>query len=80
MRVEIVKWGGNLGLPLSGPIAEKAGVVEGSVVDLRVENGNLIMRVEPSNAIFLEDILEGITEENIHKVIDTGNDIGRENS
>lgn len=45
---------------------------------MRVENGNLVMRVEPSDAVFLKDILEGITEENIHKVIDTGSDIGWE--
>lgn len=37
------------------------------------------LRVGPSDAIYLEDLLEGITEENIHGVIDTGDAVGREN-
>ena len=78
MRAEIVKWGNSLGLPFPGSLAEEAGVVEGSVVDLRVGNGNLIMRVGPADAIYLEDLLNEITDENIHGKIDTGDALGGE--
>ena len=78
MHAEIVKWGNSLGLPFPGSIAEEAGVVEGAVVDLRVKDGNLIMRIGLSDAINLEDLLNEITDEIIHGKIDTGDTLGGE--
>src|SRR4051794_21131384 len=42
MRTSVRKWGNSLGLRIPRGIAEDAGLTDGSLLDLRVENGRLI--------------------------------------
>jgi len=78
MRTKIVKWGNSLGLRIPKSFAEEVGVAEGSVVDLSMEDGNLVIKVTKTDEIDLEDLLDGITDENIHGEIDTGDAVGGE--
>ncbi len=43
MRASIAKWGNSLALRLPKGLAEDARLVEGATVDLRVENGALVV-------------------------------------
>jgi len=78
MRTKIVKWGNSLGLRIPKAFAEEVGVAAGSVVDLSMEDGNLVIRVTQPDEIYLEDLLDGITEDNLHGEIDTGEAVGSE--
>ena len=78
MRTKIVKWGNSLGLRIPKAFAEDVGVAAGSVVDLSMEDGNLVISVTQPDEIYLEDLLEGITEDNLHGEIDTGEAVGSE--
>ena len=78
MRTRIVKWGNSLGLRIPKPFAEEVRVTEGSVVDLSMEDGNLVIKVTKPDEVDLEDLLDGITDENIHSEIDTGDAVGGE--
>ena len=78
MRTKIVKWGNSLGLRIPKSFAEEVGVAAGSMVDLSMKDGNLVLRVTQPDEIDLEDLLERITEENLHGEIDTGNAEGGE--
>ena len=78
MRTKIVKWGNSLGLRIPKSFAEEVGVAAGSMVDLSMKDGNLVIRVTQPDEIDLEDLLERITEENLHGEIDTGNAVGGE--
>ena len=78
MRTKIVKWGNSLGLRIPKSFAEEVRVAEGSVVDLSMEDGNLIIKVTKTDEMDLEDLLDGITAENIHGEIDTGDAAGGE--
>ncbi|RKX38129.1 MAG: AbrB/MazE/SpoVT family DNA-binding domain-containing protein [Verrucomicrobia bacterium] len=78
MFTEIAKWGNSLGLPLPWSICAESGLAEGSVVDLSMENGKLVVRAASDDALYLEDLLNGITEENIHEGFGTGNAKGGE--
>ena len=78
MRTKIVKWGNSLGLRIPKSFAEEVGVAEGSVVDLSMEDGYLVIKVTKTDEIDLEDLLDGITDENIHGEIDTGDAVGGE--
>src|SRR5690348_14584090 len=42
MRATICKWGNSLGLRIPRGLAEDAGLAEGSVVELRLEDGRLV--------------------------------------
>ncbi len=78
MRTRIVKWGNSLGLRIPKSFAEEVRVTEGSVVDLSMEDGNLVIKVTKPDEVDLEDLLDGITDENIHSEIDTGDAVGGE--
>ncbi len=78
MRTKIVKWGNSLGLRIPKSFAEEVRVAEGSVVDLSMEDGNLVIKVTKTDEIDLEDLLDGITDENIHGEVDTGDAVGGE--
>ena len=78
MRTKIVKWGNSLGLRIPKSFAEEVMVGEGSVVDLSMEDGNLVIKVTKPEEVDLEDLLEGITDENIHGEVDTGDSVGGE--
>ena len=78
MRTKIVKWGNSLGLRIPKSFAEEVRVGEGSVVDLSMEDGNLVVKPADVVEVDLEDLLARITDDNIHGEIDTGDAVGGE--
>ena len=79
MRTKVVIWGNSLGLRIPKSFAEEVQVSEGSVVDLSLQDGYLIVRVAPQTTVGLVDLLAGITDENLHGEINTGDAVGGEN-
>ena len=68
MRVTVSKWGNSLGLRLPKAIAEEMAIVEGSSVDLRVEDGRLVVQ-RVAATLALHDLLRGVTSKNLHTEI-----------
>lgn len=65
MRVTVSRWGNSLGVCIPRALAEDAGVVEGSTVDVRVEGGRIVampVADEPT----LDELLAGVTPDNLH--------------
>ena len=71
MRATISKWGNSLGLRIPRGLAEDAGLTEGSLIDLRVENGRLI--AEPITVETLDALLAKVSPDSLHTelLIDT---------
>lgn len=78
MRTKIVKWGNSLGLRIPKSFAEEVRVAEGSTVDLSMEDGRLVIRVASQPEFSLEELLAGVTAENMHAEVDSGAAIGGE--
>ena len=78
METRIRKWGNSLGLRIPKSIAEQTGVKEGSAVELNVEDERLVVTPVKVEAYRLADLLERVTDENLHGEIDTGDPVGRE--
>ena len=76
MTIAIKKWGNSLAIRLPKDIAESLEVDNESKLDMKVENGKLIL--VPKRREELSSLLEQITPENLHSEIDTGEAIGRE--
>lgn len=77
MRVRIQKWGNSLALRIPRAFAKEAHLEPNSEVEVSLVEGKLILvPVEPEPT--LDDLLAGITEENIHREIETGPAVGRE--
>jgi antitoxin MazE len=75
METQVCRWGKGLAIRIPKTLAEEIGFEEGTPIDLFVEQGRLIIQKKPWT---VEDLLAGITEENIHLEIDTGAPIGNE--
>ncbi len=78
MLTRVVKWGNSLGLRIPRAFAEEVQVSEGSTVDLKLENGQLVIRVVDARPFTLEALLAGVTAENLHGETDTGTGVGGE--
>jgi antitoxin MazE len=78
MQTKIQKWGNSLGLRIPKSFAEQAGVQAGSDVDLSVEDGELIVRPMRLPRYDLKDLLRAVTAKNVHRVVETGDPVGRE--
>jgi antitoxin MazE len=76
MRATICKWGNSLGLRIPRGLAEDAGLAEGSVVELRLEDGRLV--AEPVVAEKLESLLAKVTPKNRHRDLFVDSPRGRE--
>ena len=75
MRISIKKWGNSLGLRIPKIFAVQLGIDEGKELDVNIE-GNSIVISNPSET--LDELLEKITDENIHGETDFGSPIGKE--
>lgn len=78
MAVQLVKkWGNSPAVRLPVAIMEAAHLVLDQPVDVRVENGRVI--IEPASPPYsLDGLLAGITPENRHAEVDFGVPQGRE--
>lgn len=75
MQVKVSKWGNSLGVRIPQHLAEQAKLNDGTVVEIAVRDGVVfIERNRPS----LDELIEGITADNLHKETDSGSPVGRE--
>ena len=78
MVTRIQKWGNSLGLRIPKSFAAEARVKEGSPVDLRVEDGELVIRPLKRRQYKLTQLLKQIKPGNVHSEVSTGDRAGRE--
>ena len=77
MTTKIQKWGNSLAVRIPRTVAEETHLAEDVAVDLTVKDG--VLCVTPrSRKITLHALLEGITEENLHREVSTGSPVGNE--
>lgn len=77
MRAKIQKWGNSLALRVPKAVAESTSLAEGTEVDLSIEAGRLV--VSPvKRDLTLDEMLDLVTEENKHGLIDWGPAVGKE--
>ncbi len=78
MRVKIKQWGNSLALRIPRGIASESHIEEDTVVDLTVVNKKLVVRPRRKSKYSLKELVDKITEDNLHEEIQTGPPIGRE--
>lgn len=81
MQAVIRKWGNSLGLRIPAGLLAELGLSENATVDLRVQEGNLIVvpgRQKRKWKYRLEDLLAGVHRDNIHAETDWGRPVGDE--
>jgi antitoxin MazE len=78
VQKKVQKWGNSLGVRIPRGLAEEVGLGAGTEVSLTSKYGELVLRPSVPSRLRLEDLLAGVTPENIHACIDTGDAVGAE--
>jgi antitoxin MazE len=78
MQTKVQKWGNSLGVRIPRGLAEEVGLGAGTEVSLTVKDGELVLRPFVPSRLRLADLLSGVTPDNIHACIDSGDAVGAE--
>lgn len=80
MKTRVQKWGNSLAVRIPKSFAEDVGIYSESEVQLSLVEGQLVITpiVKAEPIYRLEDLLAGITEDNLHGEIDFGASVGDE--
>jgi antitoxin MazE len=78
MRVQIQKWGNSLALRIPKSFAIETKIEQGSVVDLSTSEGLIVAKPIREKEYSLDELLSGVTKENIHSEFDAGENVGLE--
>ena len=77
MKTTVQKWGNSLAIRIPRNITNETKVYEGSSVNILVEDGNIILS-PVTQEYSLKDLLNKISDENIHSEVSTGEAEGGE--
>lgn len=78
MKTRIQKWGNSLALRIPRSFANEAGLQKETTVELSLADGKLMVTPVTKPKPTLEELLARITEENLHREVDTGSAMGNE--
>ena len=78
MRVQVQKWGNSLALRIPKPFAEDTEVQEGTIVDLSVAEGKLVVAPVRKKKATLKQMLAKVHRSNLHGEIHSGPAVGQE--
>ncbi len=78
MRIAVPKWGNSLALRIPKAVAAESRISQGTVVEVASAKGKLIVTPVTKPIYTLDELLAGVTEENVHAEVDTGMPVGRE--
>lgn len=75
---KVQKWGNSLGVRLPKALAKEVQVSIGSEVDIKVANGEIVMKPVRRKKYRLDEMLAQITSDNLPEVVDMGGPVGKE--
>jgi antitoxin MazE len=78
MSAIVVKWGNSLAIRIPENLAKKIHLAEGTELDLSVVDGTLVITPRSRKRYSLDELIEGITPENLHTEIDSRIAVGNE--
>jgi len=78
MKVRVQRWGNSLAVRIPKSFAAETRIQQDAEVELSIDRGRLIISPVPPAGITLEELLEGVTPENLHGEFETGPAVGAE--
>lgn len=78
MQTKIQMWGNSLGLRLPKALAGEAGITCDSTVDVTLIDGKIIVTPLAGVSFALDQLLAGVTADNLHGEYVTGPAVGHE--
>jgi antitoxin MazE len=78
MKTRVQRWGNSLALRIPKSFAAEVGLQEDAAVELSLVEGALVVRPTAPPPLTLEELLRGITDDNLPGEWDTGPAVGKE--
>ena len=78
MRTKVQKWGNSLAVRIPKAFAQEAHLTRDSLVEIALVDGRIVIEPASTTSWTLEQLLEGVTDDNIHHEIDAGGPVGNE--
>ena len=78
MVATVAKWGNSLAVRIPQNLAREIYLAEGAEIDLSVVNGTLVIMPRSRKRYSLDELVQGITPENLHTEISSGIVVGNE--
>lgn len=78
MEVTIKRWGNSAAVRIPAAVFEAAKLTLDQTVEVRAENGRVVVEPVANQAFNIDKLLAGITPENVHAPVDFGTPVGRE--
>ena len=78
MKARVQKWGKSLALRIPKSFAAEAGLHADAAVELSLVGGTLVIQLITPQALTLEQLLRGVTDENLPSEWDSGPAVGKE--
>ena len=78
MQTKITKWGNSLALRIPKSFALDANLRQNELVDISIDKEKIIITPIGKKEYSLDELLEGVSEDNLHGEFDTGVPVGKE--
>lgn len=78
MRTVVKKWGNSASVRIPTQVMKAARLKIDEPVDVREESGKVVIEPIRRKEFTLEELVDGITKDNLHEAIDFGSAVGRE--
>ena len=79
MNMFVRKWGNSAAVRIPAAVLDAAGLKADDAVEVREEDGRVVIeKARAPQEPTLEELLEGITPDNLHEEIDWGAPVGKE--
>ena len=78
MQAKIQKWGNSLALRIPKSFALSVNIKQDELVDLSIDRGKIIITPSTEKEYSLDELLKGVSKNNLHTEFDTGAPVGKE--
>lgn len=78
MQSKVQRWGNSLAVRIPKAFAQDVGIEEDSSVEISITGRDLVISPRAPRPLTLEQLLKGITDENLHEEIAAGPALGNE--
>jgi antitoxin MazE len=78
MQVLVKKWGNSASVRIPSSVMDAAGLTLDQKVDIREEDGRIVIEPLRDTEVTLEELLAGITDDNMHDPIEFWPPVGKE--
>ncbi|WP_059001494.1 AbrB/MazE/SpoVT family DNA-binding domain-containing protein [Leptolyngbya sp. NIES-2104] len=78
MTSTVAKWGNSFAIRIPQHLVKELNLSEGAEIEISSVDGTLVIKPRKRKTYSLDELLEGVTPENLHAVADFGEAVGNE--